>query len=153
MGETKVPEQVWEMMKLQLGYSDEELELFKKDPKNAKILSRAAELGDKTVVFEVVHSEGCNSQHKVGTKFFFSSDGNLLTKMSPSKVCAYLLPAMSQTMFAMQELGLAGVDPNELCFNRKSCVDVGILCGGWGRVVIEAKVMDMAEAKKLQASE
>ncbi len=86
MAEEKVPDQLWEMMKERLVYSDAEIELFKKDPRNAKVMRTAVDMTGKTIVFEVVDSKGCNSQHKVGTKFFFSGDGNLLTKMLPSKV-------------------------------------------------------------------
>ena len=120
--------------------------------KGYTVLRRAGEMANLIIVFEVVYSEGCNSQHKVGTKFFFSSDGNLLSRMSPPKVCAFVLPFMVQIVFAIQGLMHAGIDPNQLCFNRASCFDVGVQCGGWGRVVVEAKVLDRQEAKKLHAS-
>ena len=152
MAEEKVPDQSWEMVKARLGYNDKEIELFKKDPRNAKVLKTAGDMAGKTVVFEVVDSKGCNSQHKVGTRFFFSGDGNLLTKMSPSTVCAYALPVMGQMFYAIHELWYAGIDPNRLCFKRAGCFDVGIGCGGWGRIVIEARVMDRAEAKKLHGT-
>jgi hypothetical protein len=41
------------------------------------------------------------------------------------------------------ELLLSGVDPNEMKFNRTNCVDVGLECGGWGRVVVELKAEDV----------
>ncbi|MFH2007811.1 MAG: hypothetical protein ABI333_14610 [bacterium] len=144
-----VPEMVWEMMKDRLGYSDEELEQFKNNPRNAKVMAAAPEMMTKTIVFEVLASRGCNSQHHVGNRFFFSGDGNLLTKMAPSKVCAFLLPIMCQMIYGIQELWYAGVDPNDLAFKRAGCFDVGVQCGGWGNVIIEAKVMDREEAAKL----
>jgi hypothetical protein len=152
MSAETVPEQVWQMMKLHLGYSDEEIELFKKNPRNAKVMARAPEMREKTIVFEVVESTGCNSQHTVGTRFFFTGDGNLLTKWSPSRVCAFALPAMTQAIFAIHELWYAGVSPLELCFNRGGCFDVGVRCGGWGHIVLEGKVMDREEAQKLSSS-
>ena len=152
MSAEQVPEQVWEMMKSRLGYSDEELALFKLNPRNKRVLATAPEMTAKTIVFEVIESKGCNSQHKVGDCFFFSGDGNFLTKMAPSKVCAFLLPVMGQLIYGLQELWYAGVDPNELCFKRAGCFDVGVTCGGWGKVVVEAKVMDREEAAGLFAS-
>ncbi len=149
MSEEKVPDQIWDMMKARLGYSDAEIELFKKDPRNAKVMKTAGDMAGSTVVFEVVDSKGCNSQHKVGTRFYFSGDGNLLTKMSPSKVCGFALTVMGQMMYAIHELWYAGIDANQLCFKRAGCFDVGVQCGGWGHIVIEAKVMDREEAKKL----
>ena len=33
-------------------------------------------------------------------------------------------------------------DPNEMLFKRAGCFDVGLQCGGWGRVVMEIGVED-----------
>ena len=140
-------DEVWTAVQAHLGYSDEELALFKSDPRNARVLEKAMELRGKTIVFEVVDSHGCNSQHSVGTRFYFSGDGNLLTKQAPSKVCAFLFPVMTQAVFGIHEMIYAGVDPNTMCFRRGGCFDVGPRCGGWGRVVIEAKVMERADAE------
>jgi len=41
-------------------------------------------VGFKLNITRVVDSKGCNSQHKVGDKFYFDGAGNLLTKLSPS---------------------------------------------------------------------
>jgi hypothetical protein len=149
MPNEKVLDQVWEMMRARLGYTEEEFAIFRADPRNEKVLARGAEMATKTVVFEVVESTGCNSGHTVGTRFFFTAEGNLITKLAPSKVCAFVLPNMTQTLFAMQELIYAGADPNELCFKRSGCFDVGVGCGGWGHVVIEARVVDREEVAKL----
>ncbi|MFC2075199.1 hypothetical protein ACFLRA_02890 [Bdellovibrionota bacterium] len=149
MADTKIPDETLKMMKDHLGYNDEEIEIFKKNPRNAKVLAQAADMMNKTIVFEVIEAHGCNSQHKVGTKFYFSGDGNLISKMAPSKVCAFVLPGMTSIIYAMQELWYAGVDPNEIAFNRTGCFDVGVGCGGWGHVVYEGKVMDREEAAEL----
>ncbi len=149
MDDKDMLEQGYELIKAHLGYDDEEIARFKSSPKNAKVLARAMEMRQKTIVFEVVESKGCNSQHKVGTRFFFSGDGNLITKWAPKKICAYALPMMSQALFGLQELWYAGIDPNEMCFKRAGCFDVGVACGGWGRIIIEARVMDREDAAKL----
>jgi len=151
MTTSQVPDQIWEMIQNRLRYSDEELALFKKEPRNTQVLTTAPDMLSKTIVFEVVESRGCNSQHQVGTRFFFSGDGNLLTRMAPSKTCGFLLPVMGQIIYGLHELWYAGVDPNELAFKRAGCFDVGVQCGGWGRVVVEARVLDRQEAAQLAA--
>jgi uncharacterized repeat protein (TIGR04076 family) len=93
-------------------------------------------------VLEVVESHGCNSQHKVGDKFYFDGAGNLLTKLNPSRICIYAMNAVSGLIFTSNEMIYAGVDPNEMCFKRCGCFDVGVKCGGWGRIVMELKVED-----------
>ena len=69
-----------------LGYTDEEMKIFLANPRNIKILTKTPELTNKTIVIEVVKSHGCNSQHKVGDKFYFDGGGNLLTKLSPKRI-------------------------------------------------------------------
>jgi uncharacterized repeat protein (TIGR04076 family) len=136
----------WKVMKKHLGYSDEEMATFRTNPRNEDVLSEAPALLDKTIVVEVVDSHGCNSQHKVGDKFYFDGAGNLLTKLCPKKVCIYALNAATSMIFASNELFYAGVDPNEMRFKRAACFDVGVQCGGWGRIVLELSVVDRKEA-------
>jgi len=132
----------WPLIKKHLGYSAEEMEIFRANPRNADVLAKAPALMAKTIVVEVVESAGCNSQHKVGDKFYFDGAGNLLTKLCPKKVCIYALNAATSMIFAANELIYAGVDPNEMRFKRAACFDVGVQCGGWGRVVLELSVVD-----------
>ena len=48
--------------------------------------------------------------------------------------------------FASNELFYAGVDPNDMRFKRAACFDVGVQCGGWGRIVLELSVQDRKDA-------
>jgi uncharacterized repeat protein (TIGR04076 family) len=132
----------WKVMKSRLGYSDEEMKAFRENPRNEDVLSKAPALLDKTIVIEVVESHGCNSQHRAGDRFYFDGAGNLLTKRCPKKICIYALNAATGLIFASNELLYAGVDPNEMRFKRAGCFDVGVQCGGWGRVVVEISVQD-----------
>ena len=135
-------ERIWKLAQRRLGYTDEELALFKDDPRNADVLSKGAALMDMTIVVEVVKAHGCNSRHKVGDRFYFDGAGNLLTELGPKKICVHVLSAAATLIFAANELLYAGVDPNEMRFNRADCLDVGLQCGGWGRVVMEIRVQD-----------
>lgn len=145
---TEVPEQVWALMKAHLGYTDDEIELFKNNPRNARVMAEAPRMRQRTIVFEVVESTGCNSQHEVGTCFYFTGDGNLISSMAPKRICVFVMPVMTQAIFAIHEIWYAGGDPNEMCFSRGGCFDVGVRCGGWGKVVLEARVMDREAAKQ-----
>lgn len=138
----KITQEIWDMMQKHLGYTDEEIRLFRADPKNEHVMAMAPALMDKTIVFEVVKSQGCNSQHKVGDRFYFDGAGNLITKLCPKRICVYALNIMMAPTFAMNELFYAGVDPNQMRFKRASCFDVGVRCGGWGQIVMEMRVED-----------
>ena len=129
-------------IKVRLGYNDEELEIFLKNPTNLELLSKSILLLSKTIIIEVIESHGCNTQHKVGDKFFFDGTGNLLTKLSPKKICIYALSVLDVLIHSALELIYAGADPNEMRFKRASCFDIGLRCGGWGNIVMELKVID-----------
>jgi len=132
---------IWKFMQQRLGYSNDELEKFRQDPRNRKIMEKSSELLSKTVVIEVVESHGCNIEHKKGDQFIFSAEGYMLAHKCPKKICPYIMPAMSRLMWLIQERIYEGLDPRPY-FYRGHCEDVGIECGGWGRVLIEAKIID-----------
>jgi uncharacterized repeat protein (TIGR04076 family) len=135
-------ERIWRLMQRRLGYSDEEMALFKDDPRNADVLAKSGSLMNKTIVVEVVEAHGCNTRHKAGQKFYFDGAGNLITKLCPEKICVHALSSAATLIFAANELLYAGVDPNEMRFKRAACIDVGLRCGGWGQVVMEIHVQD-----------
>jgi len=138
----KVNEETWKFMQQHLGYTDEELEKFRSNPKNVDIMSKAPDLMNKTIVAEVVASHGCASQHHVGDRFYFDGAGNLVTKLNPKRICVHALSVLSGPIVVVNELFYAGVDPNEMRLNRFGCFDVGIQCGGWGHIAMEVKVED-----------
>ncbi len=137
----------WQVIKKHLGYTKDEMETFKSNPRNQAVVNKAPEINSKTIIAQVVKSHGCNSKHLVGDKIVFDGAGNLLTSKCPKKVCAYALSAISPLIFTSNELIYAGIDPNEMRFKRTSCFDVGLECGGWGQVVFELKVIDRKQAK------
>lgn len=122
------------------GYSDAEMDSFLGNPRNLEVLAKAPAMMNTTIVATVVESHGCNSRHHVGDKFYFDGAGNLLTEFGPSRICIYALNALTGLIFSANELFYAGIDPNRLRFNRTGCFDVGVGCGGWGRIVMELTV-------------
>ena len=81
---------------------------------------------------------------KLAIRFYFDGAGNLLTQLCPQRVCAYSLSSALMMIFTANEMIYAGVDPNAIRFKRASCFDVGLQCGGWGRIVLELRVEDRA---------
>ncbi len=142
----KISGELWKFMQEHLGYNDEEMKMFKENPRNEDVLSKVAALMNKTIIAEVVESHGCNSQHKVGDKFYFDGAGNLITKLCPKRICVYALTSAAALVFTSNELFYAGVDPNEMRFKRAGCFDVGVRCGGWGHIVLELRVEERKKA-------
>ena len=136
----------WKFIKKRLSYNNEEMKIFRNNPRNEDVLNKAPEFQKKTIIVEIVDSHGCNSQHSVGDKFYFDAAGNLLTELCPKRICVYALNAITPHLFTANELLHADVDPNEMRFKRAACFDVGLECGGWGRIVMEIKVEDRNKA-------
>jgi uncharacterized repeat protein (TIGR04076 family) len=145
--EMAVTEETWKTIQKHLGYTDEEMEIFRTDPRNEDALSKTGLMLSKTIVAEVIEAYGCDSGHKPGDKLYFDGLGvSLLTKMCPGKTCIFALHAVALAMPAVSELIYAGVDPNTMRFKRFGCSDVGVRCGGWGHIVLEVRVEDRKKA-------
>jgi len=144
----KLDERTWKNFQQYLGYNDEEMKKFRENPSNEDVLTKSPGLMNKTIVIKVVESKGCNSQHRVGDKFYFDGAGNLLTNLCPKRICIYALSSVAQLIFASNELFCAGIEPNEMRFKRAGCFDVGVQCGGWGHIVMEIGVEDRDKLSK-----
>jgi uncharacterized repeat protein (TIGR04076 family) len=133
----------WKMIKRRLGYTSDELEKFKSNPKNEELMDRFQDLLNKRLIAQVVESHGCNSQHKVGDVFTFDVSGNLITEQCPKNICTFALHTITPILYAAGEFLYAGMDPNAMIFRRASCIDVGLQCGGWGQIVLELRCEDI----------
>ena len=86
-----IDDRLLKIIQKKFNYNYNEIEEFRKNPRNEELLSLQKELSKKIIVLEVVKSKGCNSQHKIGDKFYFDAVGNLLTDLCPKKICSYSL--------------------------------------------------------------
>ncbi len=128
-----------EIIKKRLALEGEELPAVMENPKYQRLFKNAAKGAKYRLVAEVVSSKGCHSGHTVGQRIVFDSAGNLLTRQSPDRICAFLMPNLTVLVNAFFENLMNGRDPNEVMFNRTGCFDVGPLCGGWGHVQVEMR--------------
>lgn len=128
-----------EIIKNRLALPEREFQIIQDNPKFQRLFENALKGSRYRLVAEVIESKGCHSGHVVGQRLVFDSTGNLLTRESPKKVCAFLMPNLTVLINAFFENFMNGRDPNEVMFNRTGCFDVGAACGGWGHVVVEVK--------------
>lgn len=135
-------------IKKHLGYTDEEMKVWLDNPRNTEGIVKIPALLQKTIVIRVVESHGCSSLHKKGQEFYFDGPGNLLSSINPKRICIFALSQMERLIFAAQELFYAGTDPNDMRIKRGGCFDVGLKCGGWGRIVFELEFEDRRKIKK-----
>ena len=118
-------EEMLKGLQLHLGYSDEEMERFKKG-KFAKVLPVMASpsIQGKTMVIEVVESHGCAEGQKVGDKLYFTGCSNLDPQRS-SRWCGYNMSHITNFVNLCHNMILQGIDPNVMYSNHFSCMDCG----------------------------
>lgn len=135
-----VDENLLEMMKQQLGYSDEEWEKWKAEPRNMAIAERMSDFMKYEVVVEVTKSHGCAMGHKPGDKFYFNASAALLCKKGISHICAgALMPVLPHAWGVLDKIAM-GMDPTKVAFNHVRCIDVGLENGGWGEILMEVRI-------------
>jgi hypothetical protein len=134
-------EEFIQIIQKRLGLSDQEFHVIKETPKFQRLFDNALAASRYLLVAEVKESRGCHSGHVVGQELVFDSSGNLLTRQSPERVCAFLMPNLAMLINVFFENLMNGRDPNEVVFNRTGCFDVGPECGGWGHVVVEMRAV------------
>lgn len=133
------PNGLIDIIRRRLRLPAEDFEQIAANPKYQRLFANALEASKYQLVAEVIQSEGCHSGHFVGQRLVFDSSGNLLTRESPERICAFLMPNLTTLINAFFENMMNGRDPNEVMFNRTGCFDVGPACGGWGHVVVEMR--------------
>jgi hypothetical protein len=127
----------WEAFRHSMGYSPEELAVFRSKPNNEYVVQHASRLDGWLVVAEIIESQGCATGHKIGDKFILSPHGVLIAEKSPPRICLQTIPALASAVAVFAERIIAGLEPNPYLFRRVGCVDVGVKCGGWGHVAFE----------------
>lgn len=129
----------WQKFQKTLKYTDEELEIFRNDPKRAaaakKMFSR--EVMENDLVVEVTHSHGCSARLKPGDKLVFKALSLLDLERSTRNWCAHAMLPIPQFASMMQDKFVAGQLDTEMVYNQFTCGDCGVRQGGWGQVVMK----------------
>ena len=135
-------EALWKGFQEHNDLSDEEIEIFKNDPKRSHFVPKMADpdFQDWTMVVEVVSSHACSNGMKVGDKLYFKAAGGILDMERSCKNgwCAHAFNCISGYVNIIHNLLHAGVeDPNVFIYGPHfGCVDVGTE-HGWGQVVMK----------------
>jgi uncharacterized repeat protein (TIGR04076 family) len=131
----------WNRLQKHLQYSEEELELFKKDPKKFRAAQRlfSPDAARMDLIVEVVESHGCSAGMKPGDRLVFRALGVMDIGKSSSGWCAQALGEIPGFANMAQDRFISGLDPNDMYINHFSCMDAGPRCG-WGQVVMKVYV-------------
>ena len=130
---------VWQHFKEVMDYSDDDLAKFKANPKYIQMMNTPA-FRTHRIVVEVIQSHGCVCRHRVGQRLVLSGNGALIRDECPAIMCIGLVSQLPKIISAIFERFVAGLDPNGILVDTIGCYDVGIDCGGWGKVVAKVHV-------------
>jgi len=133
-------EEIWRRFQKHMGYTDEEMKVFRSDPEKVRMVTQTPEFVKCKVIAEVIESHGCYAQHKVGDRFVMTAGGELITEECPKRMCISALAQVSNVLPAIYERLIAKSDPNFERSNIVQCTDVGLDKGGWGKILMKVYV-------------
>ena len=139
----------WGQFQKEMGYSDEELAIFRANPKAVRLLERVDQMAAWDIVAEVMEAPGC-ANHKPGDKIILSPLGLLRAHQGPETICIHALPPLSTAVAVIQERLCSDLDPEPYMFDRLSCLDAGVRCGGWGQAFFKIYPVRRNEAQAEQ---
>ena len=133
---------VLERFGARVSYTATDLERFADGDVRVRHMKRLAEAAARySIVAEVVASKHCNSRYEVGDRFVLDVDGNFISKLCPKRMCVYLTSQLIVPVAIINERLNEGLDPNAFHFmHQVTCLDVGVECEGYGRVMLQVKV-------------
>jgi len=131
-------EKRWKKFQERMGYTDEELAIFRSNPQYTKIIEYAPKFITHRIVVEVIEAHNCGAGHKAGDKIAIMTGGaHLLTRQMPEHVCAFALMIAIPKVYCVWERFNQDLGTDGMLFNLIHCPDVGCKKGGWGEIVMK----------------
>jgi len=134
------PEKIWNLFQQHMGYTDEELKVFRSDPEKVKIVTQTTDFLKCRFIAEVVESENCHAGHKAGDKFVMTAGGVLISEACPQRMCMFALGPVSNILPALYDRILTRSDPDYKRSHLVQCTDIGIDKGGWGKILMKVYI-------------
>lgn len=133
-------QEIWQRFQKHMGYTDAELEIFKKDTAKVKRVTGTPDFVKCRIIAEVIESHGCHAGHRVGDRFVMNAGGQLLSEQCPKKMCMAALGPVSNVIPVIFDRFDSHSDPNYERFKIVQCTDIGLDKGGWGKILMKVFV-------------
>jgi hypothetical protein len=121
------------------GYTDEQVKQLKEN--QIKLINNISKLSNYRLVAEVVESENCGWNAKVGDKIVLSGPGWILPSECTNKenTCLFAVSELVPFSMMLYDRVCNGHDPSDMLFKRIRCSDPGVDHCGWGQIVMEIR--------------
>ncbi len=131
-------EEVWVKAQKILGFTDDEMEIIRNDPKRSKAIERGPQLVRTKVIAEVFQAKNC-PVHGEGSKYVIRGTGAILPRDAENNMCLDCMPLFIPFQHMVYDKVLEGEEVTGMqTFVR--CPDTGVDCGGMGTVTLKLTV-------------
>ena len=139
-----------ERIKKFIGYTSEDI--LKTTPRQHKSWKAQDVLNEWFIVAEVVESHNCGARNRVGDRYVIQSGTSLLPEESSVRfLCTYAMEPLTRIAGILYERLAEGVDPRDFAANECVwCMDTGIECGGYGRILMKWHFEHASEFKSIK---
>ncbi len=128
-------ERRWKRYQELLGYTDEELAIFRSFPQNRKAIEDSPDMVKYDYVFDIIEARNCIAEYKVGDYFRVDPFGFLMKEECPKNLCTGAIFGFKPLIgYAWQAL----MDGSQYLFHRTiRCPDVGVEREGSGEITMK----------------
>ena len=146
MEDQKSIELRWRKIQSHLGFSDEELDLFRSNPKYKKCIENAPLFRSHIIVIDVIEAIGCTAGYKAGDQFHVDGQGCIIKEKSPPQLCVAAIWAIKPLMDRMWEAFFN--NSTDVFHDTVRCPDVGVQRGGAGEVTFRVRAVSRQQMEK-----
>jgi len=132
-----------------IGYTDEDI--LKTTPRQHKSWKAQYKLNEWYIVAEVVESHNCGARNRVGDRYVIQSATSLVPHECTVRfLCTGAIVPIAKFGDVLYERLAEGLDPRDFIMDEYVwCVDTGVECGGYGRILLRCKMEHISEFKSL----
>ena len=132
-------EKRWQKAQKTLGFTDDEMALFRSNPKNVKAMEESPHFATHIMAIEVTEAKNCSAGYQPGDTFYVDTEGCLIKDKSPDRICVGALWAFKPLVDRMWEAFFHNT--TEVLHDTVRCPDVGIHHGGTGEVTMKIRAI------------
>lgn len=136
----------WRKFQRHLGYTDEEMEIYRSDPKKVKAMEEASRFASHRFVIDILEAHNCGMGYKAGDRFVVDGGGRLIVDQCPPRLCIAAIAAFKPLVDRMWQAFYDG--KSEVLHDTVRCPDVGVRSGGWGEITMRIRAMPREESDR-----
>lgn len=129
----------WKNFQEDLGYTDEELEVFRSNPNHVKAMEQAPAFATHNIIIDILESHNCTAGYRAGDRFVVDGLGFLINEESPKRLCIGAITSFKPLIDRMWQAFFDG--KTDVLHDTVRCPDVGVHRGGWGEITMRVRAV------------